>query len=86
MPINVESTTLKVLLVSQAKSHGEGVVSWVRYGIGLNPPPAHDDRPMLEGNLGPTATEPTAVSEAIGFCDDEFLSIGGGVNQFSTER
>ena len=86
MPINVESTPHEVLLVGQAKSHGKGVVSWVRYGIGLNPPPAHDDRPMLESNLGPTATEPTTVSEAIGFCDDEFLSIGGGVNQFSTER
>ena len=86
MPINVESTPHEVLLVSQAKSHGKSVVSWVRYGIRLNPPPAHDDRPMLEGNLGPTATEPTAVSEAIGFCDDEFLRIGGGVNQFSTER
>ena len=41
---------------------------------------------MLESNLGPTTTKPTTVSEAIGFCDDEFLCIGGGVNQFSTER
>ena len=86
MPINVESTPLEVLPVSQAKTHGKGVVSWVRYGIGLNSPPAHDDRPMFEGNFGPAATEPSTVGKALGPCDDEFFRIGGGLNQFSTER